>query len=80
MMGYGSFRFIVEFFRQPDSHIGFDLFGWMSRGQLLSVPMVLFGIALLWWAYRQQDQAAAITAANSSPNKSAKKASKKRAK
>jgi phosphatidylglycerol:prolipoprotein diacylglycerol transferase len=57
MIGYGCFRFIVEFVRQPDSHIGFDLFGWMSRGQLLSVPMVMFGIALLWWSYKQQDSA-----------------------
>jgi phosphatidylglycerol:prolipoprotein diacylglycerol transferase len=59
MIGYGTFRFIVEFVRQPDSHIGFDLFGWMSRGQLLSVPMVLFGIALLWWSYKHQDQVVA---------------------
>jgi phosphatidylglycerol:prolipoprotein diacylglycerol transferase len=55
MIGYGCFRFIVEFVRQPDSHIGFDLFGWMSRGQLLSLPMVLIGIALLCWAYKEQD-------------------------
>jgi len=53
LIGYGCFRFIVEFVRQPDSHIGFDLFGWMSRGQLLSVPMVLFGLFLLWWAYKE---------------------------
>ncbi|CCK74316.1 Prolipoprotein diacylglyceryl transferase family protein [Oleispira antarctica RB-8] len=66
MIGYGCFRFIVEFVRQPDSHIGFDLFGWMSRGQLLSVPMVLFGIALLWWSYKQQDQLQPIVTAKKS--------------
>lgn len=49
---YGLFRFIVEFFRQPDSHIGFDAFGWLTRGQLLSVPMVLLGIAVMIMAYR----------------------------
>jgi len=49
---YGVFRFIVEFFRQPDSHIGFDAFGWLTRGQLLSVPMVLLGIVVMIAAYR----------------------------
>lgn len=51
-IGYGCFRFIVEFFREPDAHIGFDAFGWMSRGQLLSLPMIIGGILLLLWAYR----------------------------
>ncbi|GAA6167934.1 prolipoprotein diacylglyceryl transferase [Sessilibacter corallicola] len=43
---YGSFRFIVEFYREPDSHIGFDMLGWMTRGQLLSIPMIVIGVAL----------------------------------
>ena len=51
MLGYGCARFIAEFFREPDSHIGFDLFGWMTRGQLLCVPMILFGLYLLYNAY-----------------------------
>lgn len=51
LIGYGVFRTFAEFFREPDAHIGFDLFGWMSRGQLLSMPMILFGIILLFWAY-----------------------------
>jgi len=50
---YGCFRFIVEFFREPDSHIGFDWLGWMTRGQMLSVPMIVGGLLLLAWAYRQ---------------------------
>jgi phosphatidylglycerol:prolipoprotein diacylglycerol transferase len=41
----------VEFAREPDSHIGFDLFGWMSRGQLLCVPMILVGLLFLYLAY-----------------------------
>ena len=49
---YGCFRFAVEFVREPDSHIGFDLLGWMTRGQMLSLPMVLGGLCLIWWAYR----------------------------
>ncbi|WP_226668203.1 prolipoprotein diacylglyceryl transferase [Microbulbifer aggregans] len=51
---YGFFRFLVEFVREPDGHIGFDLFGWMTRGQLLSLPMIAAGILLLVWSYRTQ--------------------------
>jgi phosphatidylglycerol:prolipoprotein diacylglycerol transferase len=51
MLGYGSFRFLAEFFRQPDSHIGFDVLGWMTRGQLLCLPMMAFGLYLLFNAY-----------------------------
>ncbi|GIX31442.1 MAG: prolipoprotein diacylglyceryl transferase [Porticoccaceae bacterium] len=47
---YGLFRFLVEFVREPDAHIGFDLFGWMSRGQLLSLPMVAAGALLVGWS------------------------------
>ena len=40
--GYGLFRFIVEFFRQPDAQIGL-FYGFFSMGQLLSLPMFLLG-------------------------------------
>ena len=49
---YGIFRFMVEFVREPDAHIGFDLLGWMTRGQLLSLPMVIIGCAIFYWAYQ----------------------------
>lgn len=49
---YGCFRFAVEFVREPDNHIQFDLFGWMTRGQLLSAPMVVLGCVLLFMAYQ----------------------------
>lgn len=48
---YGVFRFGVEFVRQPDAHIGY-MFGWMTRGQLLSLPMVIIGIAIVYFAYK----------------------------
>ncbi len=48
---YGLFRFIVEFFRQPDAHIGFLSMGWLTMGQLLSIPMILMGIFLLVTGY-----------------------------
>lgn len=51
---YGTFRFIAEFFRQPDSQLGFIAFGWLTMGQLLCVPMVIFGIILIILAYRQK--------------------------
>ena len=47
---YGIARFAVEFVREPDSHIGFDLLGWMTRGQLLSLPMMVAGLALVVWS------------------------------
>lgn len=45
---YGLFRFGVEFVREPDAHIGF-LWGAATMGQLLSLPMVLVGLAGLGW-------------------------------
>ena len=43
---YGLFRFLVEFVREPDSQIGFDL-GPFTRGQLLSLPMLLAGMTIM---------------------------------
>lgn len=48
---YGSFRILVEFFRQPDVQIGF-LPGHVTMGQILSVPLVIAGVALLIWTRR----------------------------
>lgn len=53
LLGYGSFRFIAEFFRQPDAHIGYLAFDWFTQGQLLSTPMILGGAFMLFWAYRK---------------------------
>ncbi len=54
---YGLFRFIVEFARQPDAHIGYLAFGWVTMGQVLSLPMIIAGIVLMVWAYKRQPQA-----------------------
>lgn len=51
-LAYGCFRFIVEFFREPDAGIGFVAFDWMTRGQQLSLPMILAGALALYLAYR----------------------------
>jgi len=49
--GYGLFRFIVEFFREPDAQLGY-LAGGLTMGQLLSLPLFLYGLFLLWQAYK----------------------------
>ena len=50
---YGIFRFTVEFVRQPDSHLGFIAFNWLTMGQLLSLPLIAVGLFLLFIAYRK---------------------------
>mgnify|MGYP001813363189 FL=1 len=57
-IGYGCARFFVEFFREPDAHIGYEAFGWLTRGQILSAPLIVVGIALLFYAYRKPPVAA----------------------
>ncbi|OYW90653.1 MAG: prolipoprotein diacylglyceryl transferase, partial [Pseudomonadales bacterium 32-61-5] len=50
---YGIFRFIVEFVRVPDAQLGYLAFGWLTMGQVLCVPMVLLGLAMIAWGYRR---------------------------
>jgi phosphatidylglycerol:prolipoprotein diacylglycerol transferase len=50
---YGLFRFIVEFVRVPDAQLGYLAFGWLTMGQVLSMPMILAGVVLMWLAYRK---------------------------
>ncbi len=47
---YGLFRFIIEFIRMPDIQLGYLAFGWLTMGQLLSLPMVIIGIFLFYKA------------------------------
>lgn len=51
LIAYGLGRFLIEFTREPDAHLGL-VFMSLSMGQLLSVPMVIAGAALMLWAYR----------------------------
>jgi prolipoprotein diacylglyceryl transferase len=53
LIGYGSFRFLVEFTREPDSFLP-DLPLHLSMGQWLSFPMVVVGIVIMIWAYRRK--------------------------
>jgi phosphatidylglycerol:prolipoprotein diacylglycerol transferase len=52
LLCYGVFRFGVEFVRLPDAHIGYMAWGWFTRGQLLTIPMIIGGITLILLAYR----------------------------
>ena len=52
LFGYGVFRFIAEFYREPDAHLGILQLG-MSMGQWLCVPMIVGGVALWAWASKQ---------------------------
>lgn len=45
---YGIFRFLVEFVRQPDAHLGYIAFGWLTMGQLLCIPLLIVGLFLLY--------------------------------
>lgn len=51
-IGYGAARFFIEFYREPDLDLGFIAFDWLTMGQLLCLPMILAGVALLVMAYR----------------------------
>jgi phosphatidylglycerol:prolipoprotein diacylglycerol transferase len=53
LLCYGTFRLVVEFAREPDAHLGYLAFGWVTMGQVLSLPMILLGIGIYWWAHRR---------------------------
>ena len=54
LLCYGLFRFLVEFYRVPDAHLNYLALGWVTMGQILSLPMILMGAAMLITAYRKR--------------------------
>lgn len=52
LAGYGVFRSLVEFVRLPDDPPGYLAFGWVTMGQVLSLPMIAVGVWLFWTAYQ----------------------------
>ncbi|OZB04221.1 MAG: prolipoprotein diacylglyceryl transferase [Idiomarina sp. 34-48-12] len=56
LIGYGLARFVVEYAREPDSHLGLLIFGW-SMGQWLSAPMIVIGAVLMLLAYKNKNGA-----------------------
>jgi len=52
LITYGGFRFATEFFREPDTQIGYEWFGWMTRGQEFCLAMIVLGVIALLWMRR----------------------------
>jgi phosphatidylglycerol:prolipoprotein diacylglycerol transferase len=73
---YGIFRFAIEFVRQPDDHIKTLIFGWMTRGQLLTIPMIVVGVAVLFWVYYLQKRDSQTKTPAATKNKKSKETQK----
>lgn len=61
LLCYGVMRFCIEFVRVPDIEFGYLAFGWVTMGQVLTIPMILLGAVLLFLAY-WKDQTQGATA------------------
>ena len=61
LLFYGIFRFAIEFVRLPDQDPGYIAWGWVTMGQLLSAPMIIAGVILVFMAYRSTNTAEART-------------------
>jgi phosphatidylglycerol:prolipoprotein diacylglycerol transferase len=70
LIGYGLLRFVTEFFREPDSHMHFEIFDWLTMGQRLSIPMVIIGIVLVMWRSSTSESAASNRADKQAPTAS----------
>lgn len=57
LMGYGLFRILAECFREPDVQMGYVALGWVTTGQLLSIPLFIAGF-LMWWYKRREEMRA----------------------
>jgi len=71
LIGYGVFRSIVEFYREPDAHLGL-YFSFISQGQILSLPMILVGMLVIYLGYISQEKSAisgSIKASNKAHSK-----------
>lgn len=52
LFGYGFVRFFIEYFREPDAHLGLLWFGVFSQGQVLCLAMMAAGAGFVWWRAR----------------------------
>jgi phosphatidylglycerol:prolipoprotein diacylglycerol transferase len=60
---YSLARITVEFWRVPDVHLGYLAGGWVTMGMLLSLPMLLIGLTLVYMAYRRREASGNFVAA-----------------
>ena len=56
LIGYGAFRFVAEFFREPDAHIGFIAGQWLTMGMVLTLPMIVAGAVIMAAAYHYRER------------------------
>jgi phosphatidylglycerol:prolipoprotein diacylglycerol transferase len=71
---YGCFRFLVEFVRVPDAQMGdhgYLAFGWLTMGQVLSLPLIVLGLYWLWRSHRSPTLQPVIPAAEHTGKESA---------
>ena len=59
LIGYGVARTLVEFVRTPDAHLGYLAFGWVTMGQVLTLPMIAAGVGLAVMAAARRESPAA---------------------
>lgn len=52
MVFYGLFRFVIEFVRVPDEQLGYLAFNWLTMGQVLTLPMIIGGLMMIYFGYR----------------------------
>jgi len=52
-IGYGIYRFLIEFVREPDRDLGFVAFDWVTMGQVLSLPMIVAGMLMMYVGYKR---------------------------
>jgi len=55
LLAYGIMRATIEFVREPDQHIGYLAYGWVTMGQILSLPMILGGVLVFLFARSRQE-------------------------
>lgn len=58
LLGYGLIRACIEFVREPDQHIGYLAWDWLTMGQILSLPMIIAGLIILRIAHARADHVA----------------------
>ena len=68
---YGASRVAVEFWRVPDAHIGYLFGGWLTMGHVLSFPMLLIGVVLLFVAYRRHERSGNLDSPTATPGAAA---------
>ncbi len=66
---YGVFRVLIEFVREPDIQLGYLAFGWVTMGQVLSLPLIIVGAAVLIYAAKTKRPQEGIRRSSSSSDR-----------